>query len=36
VMRSYEFEPQRFAVDGTVIIDAGEVDEALTGRQGLQ
>ncbi|NHZ73413.1 MAG: AAA domain-containing protein, partial [Nitrospirae bacterium] len=36
VMRSYELEPQRFASDGTVIIDEAEVDEALAGRRGLQ
>lgn len=36
VMRSYEFEPQRFASSGTVIVDLAEVDEALAGRSGLK
>ena len=35
-MRSYEFEPHRFATDGTVIVDVDEVEEALIGQQGLQ
>jgi ATP-dependent Clp protease ATP-binding subunit ClpX len=36
VMRRYEFEPERFAVDGTVIIDVAEVEQALEGQRGLQ
>ena len=36
VMRSYEFEPQQYASDGTVIVDVAEVEEALAGQSGLQ
>ena len=36
VMRSYEFEPQQYASDGTVIIDVAEVEEALEGLRGLE
>jgi hypothetical protein len=35
-MRSYEFEPQQYASDGTVIVDVAEVEEALEGRSGLK
>jgi ATP-dependent Clp protease ATP-binding subunit ClpX len=36
VMRSYEFEPQQYASDGTLIVDVAEVEEALAGRSGLK